>query len=152
MIEINEQPNMASKTLQVSNSEVVCGLGIGLFCVSLAIPAIKHGKDFLGIECFTIGLLFMFRSANDERQLISLVAHLMHLSALIPILIVWNRKNADLAWKLLPCLFAMICITCLLTVPYSNIERVYVGYYIWLFSIAVITLSPFIPPTRISRN
>jgi hypothetical protein len=42
----------------------------------------------------------------------------------------------------------LICIAFLLTIPYSSIERVYLGYYIWLLSIAIITLSPFTPHAR----
>jgi len=86
---------------------MVSGLAITLFCVSLAIPATKHGKDCLGIEFFTMGLFCIFghekSPSGSERQLMSLFSHLIHVSALISIFIVWNRIEVDLPWKLLLC-------------------------------------------------
>ena len=104
-------PETEPRTLQFDNREIVCGLGIGLFVISLAIPAIKHGNDTLGIECFLMGLFCMFGPAHpqaitgNERQLMSLVSHAMHVSAIISIFLAFSRANLDISCKLPPLFF-----------------------------------------------
>ena len=126
----------------------MCALGIILFGISLAIPALRHGKDTLGVECFTMGLFCIFGSsesdAGRQRQLMSLVSHAMHVSLLVPAYIVWGRKHVGMSWRITPLLFSISCIAILLTVPYAGIEQVYAGYYIWLSSIVIIAISPFV--------
>jgi len=148
-------PNSASLTesrqLQLSASEILSAIGAVCFLISLALPAIKHGQDQLGINCFTLSLFCVFGSSPsplaNERQLMSIASHAMHVSVFASFVMTWLKRPGLTPPKAMCAIVAIPCALFVLTVPYSSIETVYFGFYLWLTSMAVIAVALFLPNT-----
>ena len=147
------QPTQFQKieTLRFTAAELFSGAGVFGFLISLALPAIKHGQDQLGINCFTMALFSIFGSSPsplaNERQLMSIASHAMHLAALISIFLIWNRRIDASPIKISCGVTILLLASFVGTVPYSSIETVYFGFYLWLTSMAVIAVALFLPNT-----
>ena len=136
-----------TETLRFTVAELLSGIGAAGFFVSLALPAIKHGQDQLGINCFTMALFFVFGSSPSplatELHLMSIASHTMHLCAFILVLVIWNRRIHATQLKTFCSLITILCVLYLGTVPYSSIETVYFGFYLWLASMILIAIAAF---------
>lgn len=144
------EPSQSSKlkTLQFSTAEIISGLGILCFMISLALPAIKHGSDMLGINCFLIALLgavtYSPFSFLNERQMMCIASHAMHLTGLIAVVLTWNRVAGFSAVKYACVSITVLCVPYVATTRYSCIETVYFGFYLWLASLLLINAAPFV--------
>ncbi|NNE00060.1 MAG: hypothetical protein HKN47_22295 [Pirellulaceae bacterium] len=143
-------------TLSFSKAEVGCYLGIAIFVVSLTLPAIKHGKTMLGIECVAGSSIVAFfpgrgRKASELADMCraSLVAHVC---CIILVTIVCFRLQVPQIIRSL--ITGLVLLTCcyLVAVPYSEIEEVYPGYYLWLASLVVLSLSHYVSDWNIVRD
>ena len=137
------------ESLRFTLAEWMSIIGVVGFLISLALPAIKHGQDQLGVNCFTMALFCVFGSSPsplaNERQIMSIASHAIHLSTLISLFLIWIREMNAFPIKAICAMATMTCVLYIRAVPYSNIEAVYFGFYLWLASMALIAIAQFLP-------
>ena len=130
-------------------AEIVSCVGVFGFCLSLLLPAIKHGQVHTGLTCFFMAFIaFVTEShggASQERQLMCIAAHLMHLLAIVSLVQLWLGRRSTKPIQFLLSVVIVAIAAYLFTVPYSSIEAIYPGYYVWLLSVCTISLAHFVP-------
>ncbi len=131
-------------TLTFTRAEVVAGVRFILFLVSLALPAYKHGRISICLEGFTVGTLLLLRPVFDELHRICIWSFAMHLAAIIAWVCVFNRWTVSITVKAVLMTTIVLSGLRVLAAPYSSVETVYFGYYLWVFGVVVIGSALFI--------
>lgn len=134
------------KQLHVTLPLILFLVGIFACGISLFSPAVKHGKILSGLELNAISTILAFLGSSQgetssERTLMCRVLLIANVCA--PLMLLLGSR----LFKGVPyfgyVVFAVLtlCVLFLLTVPYSEIESVYWGYFVWLAGLVLIALS-----------
>ena len=131
-----------TKQLSFTKTETVCLVAVASLMITLFLPAAKQGEVLTGLDLFAIGALMSFLSTG-ELAFKSGVAVVLNASCLAAVVAVFNGMRSRLV-RVAIASIAAVCFVILL-VPYSSLERVFAGYYLWLVSALAICLTPLLP-------
>jgi|GEM_PF-3770603 len=146
--------NQSDRIFRLSKTELLCLVGVGLFLLSLALPAAKMGAVHTGLALFTLGTFTAFVPGSIEVSIMSLLALVLNCSCafvLVTIFMHWKSGGFLIGAVVV----GTLCSLLLWLRPYSGIEELYIGYHLWIVSTLWILWVPVVAngqAVRISKE
>ena len=133
-----------------SYPRLLAWIAIGILALSLLSPAVRRGQVMSGLECFAMGTLLALLSPTNEVLEWSLrVALVVNFLAVFLLSFSLGFFHSP-AYRLIIWLsfFIAFCgVGYLFLVPFPEIEKVYFGYFLWLFGLLLSTFSSWLELT-----
>ncbi|WP_437191704.1 hypothetical protein [Planctomicrobium sp. SH527] len=144
----DEQP----KIVTFERNEILLMMGVGLYAISMALPAVKLGDDVPGLMCFLCGFIFCFNvDPGDPFSNNAAIAALLGTIANVTVffLLVFgfdkSKEISGVPWFF--CVVAVVCVLGLLIVPLIGrrdgmvfVVEFYVGYYVWIAGLLLMSV------------
>lgn len=144
----DEQP----KIVTFERNEILLMLGVGLYALSMVLPAVKMGEDAPGLMCFLYGFIFCFNvdpadPFRNNAAIASLFGSIANMT--VPVLLLLtlakNEWLSDITMFFVG--IAAVCVLGLLLVPaiggkndMTHVEIFYAGYFVWIAGLLLIVI------------